>query len=147
MLMTRSVESANAAETLRTTAARMAISRRLVASARRPAASPNGAIPAIQRRGSEAAFTPASTPAATASIQERLRASTTRYAAKTAAVKGVEVWKLTVSSDVSAFGPTTIAAAAAVTPAHLPATRHVAQPTSVNAPRAKTYPVASHTRS
>ena len=79
--------------------------------------------------------------------QELLRASTTRYAAKTAAVKGVDVWKLTVSSDVSAFGPTTTAAAAAVTPAHLPATRHVAQPTSVTAPRAKTYPVASHTRS
>jgi hypothetical protein len=77
-LITRSVATKEAAMTPSTTAARPATSRLLVARMSTPAPSANGAIPAIQRRGSEAAFTPASKPTATASTQERLRAKTTR---------------------------------------------------------------------
>src|SRR5205814_8004450 len=117
---------------------RNAMSRLRVKNTRMSAPTKKGAIPAIQRMASDAVFTPASTPTATVSNHDRVRASTTRYADRTAAVNGVDVWKFTMTRLERAAGPTTVVHAAAKIPAARPATRAVAHPTKPAVPTTKT---------
>jgi hypothetical protein len=109
--------------------ARKAMSFRLVVAASSAAANANGAMPAIQRRPSDAALTPANSPAATAGTQDVVRESRTRTPASTTAPNGfVPCAPVVERKERSTNGPTTSATAPAVTPAHRPATDHVTHP-------------------
>src|SRR5205085_6569554 len=114
-----------------------ATSLRLIPRNRTAAPIANGATPAAQRRASDAAVAPVKTPTSTAVVRPtarlRGRPRKARYAASTAAPKGGSTWKITVSCERNAYGPTTSAVAPAVTPAQSPATRAVAQPSRTTA--------------
>src|SRR4051794_40426047 len=115
--MTRLVATAVRTATASVAPARRATPLDRSVRARSAAAIANGMIPANHSSGSDAAFAPANTPTARGRSHDLVRVSRTTYAPSAAAASGFVTWKITLVSALSANGPTTNAAAAAVMPA------------------------------
>src|SRR5205823_1540829 len=126
--MTRFVATAVTTVTPNVAPARRPMSLLFVVQASREAASANGAIPANQSSGSDAAFAPAIRPPATVGTQDLVLVRSTSMRASSTAPNGFVTCAPVVDrNERRTNGPTTSAAAAAVTPAQLPAMRQIAQ--------------------
>ncbi len=108
-----------------------------------PTASRKGTAPAMLSKTSEAALAPSSTPTTNASAPSQTFArmsarcsSSTTNAPSSASVNHVGAWSLSARSSVSVLGLAQITIAAAIAPAHRPATRQAPQPTSAAEQRA-----------